>query len=296
LESPEQPKVQETPIHASNPRVSVVLAVHDGGPFVEASIRSMLDQTWRDLEVVVVDDGSTDDTPQVLRRVAATDPRVRVLTNGTNVGLASSLNRGISAARGQLVARMDADDLCPPHRLEVQVAFLDERPDIDVVGSTYEEFGTDVDARRPGKLGRGGLRGGCPPLPHPTIMVRASAFKLAGDYDPRFSVAEEHELFVRMHHAGLRFHLMEEPLLWRRLHGGNVSTLQRRRQLGQNLHINFLAVTRYGVRLDRSGWRHVAKSLALWSYLTLRLDRVLDEQRLRRLVGRADPLRAEVDA
>ncbi len=115
------------------PPVSVVLPVRNGAPCIVPALRSVLAQSFRSFEVVVVDDGSTDDT--VARVVALGDARVRILRGGRRPGLASRLNEGLDAARGALVARMDADDLAFPERFARQVAFLDAHPEVHLLGT-----------------------------------------------------------------------------------------------------------------------------------------------------------------
>ena len=111
------------------PRVSVVMAVHDGERYVGAAVDSILTQKFRDLELIVVDDGSTDRSPEIVREHA--DPRVRLIANGRNLGLAPSLNVGLAEARGEFVARLDADDVAMPHRLARQVEFMDANPHVE---------------------------------------------------------------------------------------------------------------------------------------------------------------------
>ncbi len=113
--------------------MSVVLPVRDGAASIVPAVRSILAQSLDSLEVVVVDDASTDDT--VARVAAIGDPRVRVLRGGPRPGLAARLNEGLDAARGRLVARMDADDLAFPERLARQAAFLDAHPEVDLLGT-----------------------------------------------------------------------------------------------------------------------------------------------------------------
>src|SRR6476659_7403647 len=116
------------------PRVSVVMPVHNGGAYLALAIESILRQTYGDFEFVIVDDGSTDATPQVIRGVQAADPRVRTYTQARS-GLVASLNRGCREARGSYIARMDADDLAAPERLARQVEFLDRHAGVAMVGS-----------------------------------------------------------------------------------------------------------------------------------------------------------------
>jgi GT2 family glycosyltransferase len=131
-----------------SPKVTVLLAVHDGAPFVRHALESVLAQTFADFELLVVDDASADNTVEIVQSLA--DSRVRLLRNERNLGQVSSLNRGLREARGQYVARMDADDICHRERLAQQVAVLDAHPRIGVVGSWLELI--DERGRRVGRL------------------------------------------------------------------------------------------------------------------------------------------------
>jgi len=113
--------------------VSVLLPVHNGARYLESATRSILNQTHRELELIVVDDGSTDGSAEIV--AALGDPRVRLIRNERNLGLPASLNRGLSAARAGIVARQDADDLSHPQRLERQLGFLDRHPEVGLVGT-----------------------------------------------------------------------------------------------------------------------------------------------------------------
>ena len=116
------------------PAVSVVMPVYNAARHLREAVQSVLRQTFRDFELVAVDDGSTDESPAVLREYAARDPRVRVVSR-PNTGIVGALNDGLDAARGPLVARMDADDVCLPRRFERQAAFLRDNPACLVVGT-----------------------------------------------------------------------------------------------------------------------------------------------------------------
>src|SRR6187399_1542665 len=105
------------------------MPVYNAERFLDAALQSVLRQTWSTLELLVVDDGSTDDSPRILKRAAARDGRLRVVRQ-PNGGIASALNLGLEAARGELVARMDADDVMVPSRLEVQSAFMLQNPSV----------------------------------------------------------------------------------------------------------------------------------------------------------------------
>src|SRR5918997_5121963 len=118
------------------PRVSVVTTVYNGEPYVDRAIPGILGQTLTDFEWIMVDDGSKDRTPEILRDLAARDSRIRVFSPG-RLGISAAANYGVSQARGEYVARQDFDDRSYPDRLQLQVALLDALPDVGVVGCHY---------------------------------------------------------------------------------------------------------------------------------------------------------------
>lgn len=124
------------PVH---PRVTVLMTLYNKGPYVVEAIRSVLASTFADVEVLVVDDASTDDGPALVTALA--DPRVRMLGSAVNTGRADAANRGYDAARGTYIAVMDADDLMHPERIARQVAFMDAHPEVGACGSWLEFFG-----------------------------------------------------------------------------------------------------------------------------------------------------------
>src|SRR5262249_47638860 len=117
------------------PRVSVVMPVYNGERFVLEAVQSILAQTYRDFELIVVDDGSTDGTAGLLGRAQSADPRMIVHRQRGNMGFKAALDAGFGRAKGEFIARLDADDVSLPERLERQVAFLDGRADVGAVGS-----------------------------------------------------------------------------------------------------------------------------------------------------------------
>jgi len=125
----------------TSPLVTVLLPVRNGAAHLRAALESILAQTLTDFELLVIDDGSTDGTPEILRAVA--DPRLRVVTHPQNLGLVPTLNEGLELARGEFVARQDHDDLSSPDRLARQVAHLRENPDCVLVGSQAWQIGED---------------------------------------------------------------------------------------------------------------------------------------------------------
>ena len=121
---------------SSMPRVSVVLPVHNGAAYLDSAIGSILGQTFRDFELICVDDGSSDETPQILRRHALADRRIRVITNRPNKGLPGALNTGFAAARGALHTWTSDDNLARPQMLAQLVAALDANPAAAIAHAT----------------------------------------------------------------------------------------------------------------------------------------------------------------
>ncbi len=167
-----------------------------------AAAESILRQSLRALELLVVDDGSTDGTSAILARLAAADPRVRVLTQGPR-GLVAALNRGLHAASAPLVARMDADDLSAPERLARQAAVLAAAPGVALLGSAWRVVARDGRERRVMRLPMDDaairaamMRANC--LAHPTVMLRRDAVLALGGYRPAFLLAEDYDLWLRL--------------------------------------------------------------------------------------------------
>ena len=126
-------KSEQRPCSVTAPRVSVVMGAYNGERFLRPAIESILNQTFRDFELIVIDDCSTDATPRILREFK--DDRMRVVRNERNLGIAKTLNKGIAIARGEYVALQDHDDLSQPDRFSKQVAFLETHPRVGMVGS-----------------------------------------------------------------------------------------------------------------------------------------------------------------
>jgi glycosyltransferase involved in cell wall biosynthesis len=179
--------------------VAVLMAVYNGMPFLPEAIESILEQTFKQWEFVIVDDGSTDATADYLDRLQ--DQRVRVI-HTQNSGLGPALNRGLAECHTEFVARMDGDDVAYPTRLERQVAFLRERPEVGLVGTQIERMGINRGAGQ-SLLPTGHeailehLMNGLPAMYHPTIMCRTESLRHIGGYW-ELPFGEESDMFLRM--------------------------------------------------------------------------------------------------
>lgn len=211
---------------AGTPLVSVLMPVHNGGRFLEAALLSMLDQTFEDFELIAVENGSVDNSLEVLRRHATLDPRVRVIEAGP-VGLVAALNLALDAARGRYLARMDADDLSEHDRLAAQVAYLREHPHVGVLGTAHDYIdasGDTVGSRRcltaPALVAASLYFGN--PLAHPTVMIDRD---LTGDlaYPAAFPDAEDLALWRTLSLAGVPLANLGRVLVHYRVHTDSVT-------------------------------------------------------------------------
>ncbi len=215
------------------PRVSALITVRNGERYLQQAVRSILDQDLRDLELVVVDDGSTDRTPAILAELAAGDPRMRVVTQPA-MGIPQAANRGLVECRGGFIARMDADDVALPQRFRRQLAYLEETGHV-CVGSYVEyidEKGRylttlrvpteDADIQSRTLRGHGAIY-------HPSAMIRREALDRIGGYDETFEVALDLDLWLRLGEIGTLGNV-PEPLLRYRLHAKSASETRRYRQ------------------------------------------------------------------
>jgi glycosyltransferase involved in cell wall biosynthesis len=251
------PAPQDRPVpergELREPLVSVLLPVHNGEAYLAAAIESILKQTYSKFELIIVDDGSSDGSAEIA--AGFEDPRVVVVRNEANLGLVETLNRGLTLARGELIARMDADDIADARRFEMQVRRFQRDPGIVALGTAIaciDESGhaTTAPGRlalRPAVIRWRLLRGTC--LYHPTMMLSRAR---AGDdarYASEFVHAEDYELLLRLS----RRHDLDnlpERLLAQRVHGGSVSSRFREVQLDSAARALVLhARQRYGLEV-----------------------------------------------
>lgn len=196
----------------ASPMVSVIMPVYNSAEYLEEAVRSILGQTLDDFEFIVIDDGSTDGSSQILD--SHEDKRMRVIHQPKR-GIVESLNLGLELAQGRYVARMDSDDISLPKRLATQVAFMEQHPEVGICGTSCVLFG-DRHAVSTPKTRNDDIRSWLvfgPCFAHPTVMMRRSLIMRNGlFYDPGFKQAEDYELWIRFSkHCGMAN--LPEPLL-----------------------------------------------------------------------------------
>jgi len=209
------------------PRVSILMPVRNEASYLPAALDSLSRQTLVDWELVVVDDGSQDDTPAILAAAAGHDSRIHVIRN-QGAGLVTALNHGLTACRAPLVARMDGDDICHPRRLELQASHLDQHTDTGLVACSFRHFPRST--LKQGMLSYESWQNALEsheqimrdrfvesPFCHPSIMVRRALIEQVGGYRER-GWAEDYDLWLRLADSGTRFARLTLPLFFWRDH------------------------------------------------------------------------------
>ena len=214
----------------SDPRISVVLPVYNAEKYLEKAIRSILEQTFSDFELIIVNDGSIDQSENIVLSIK--DSRIYYVSNECNMGIVRSLNKGIALARGEYIARMDADDISDKRRFEKQLAFLEDNPDIGLCGSSLKVLGENRILRYSGsneEIQFDFLTHNA--IAHPVVMFRKSLLlKYGFSYQSEYFPAEDYYLWVKLGEV-CQFYNLEEPLLEYRLHQESVSHSQRQNQM-----------------------------------------------------------------
>ena len=209
----------------SAPKVSIVLPVFNAEAYIGESIVSLINQTFKNFELIIIDDASTDGSLAAIYKFS--DPRIKIIENEKNLGIVGALNRGIEAATGKYIARMDADDICYPDRLKIQIEYLEENHDIGLVGSWINGFGVSIRSyihKYP--ISHEDIEA-CMlfqnPIAHPTVVIRREI--LVSNqlrYSNEFPYVEDWELFSRVIQL-TKFHNIPRPLLKYRIHPSSSS-------------------------------------------------------------------------
>ena len=243
------------------PQVSVLMSVYNGELYLAEAIESVLAQSLSDFEFLIHDDGSTDGSWAILQDFAARDARIR-LSQDANVGVAAAVNGLLARARAELIARMDADDICMPDRFARQVARFHAEPDLDVLGMAclqIDEAGRPMLITSPHEdhatIDDLNLRGLCA-MDHPAVMFRRSTILSVGGYDPSFRSAQDLDLWLRVAEYGKLANMQEIGIKYR-LHASSISGANRDQQAANARRACDAAKARRGVEapFDYKSWR-----------------------------------------
>ncbi|MDB5206301.1 MAG: glycosyl transferase family 2 [Flavisolibacter sp.] len=216
--------------------VSVVMAVYNGEKYVAKAIDSVLNQTYSNFELLVINDGSTDATEKVINTYRS-HAKVRIVSR-KNLGLVATLNEGIRLSNGMYIMRMDADDICMPHRMETQVRFLTEHQ-LDLVGSSIKTFGNYINQVRKFPVEDAAIRfsllfASC--FAHPTILAKKEML-LQNPYDSDFDKIEDYEMWTRLAAKGYKLGNCPDVLLLYRVHAKQISSANRNHQDNRRIEI-----------------------------------------------------------
>jgi glycosyltransferase involved in cell wall biosynthesis len=245
----------------SNPLVSVIMPVYNAGSFLVPAIESILSQTYRNFELIVINDASTDKSAVVIEKYRAANPRkIKVITLKSNLngGGDRCANLGIEMARGIYIARMDADDIAHPERLARQVAFLESQPKITMVGSNAyvinkrgKVVGEKIEPTSPYKIYSSYFT--FHPMIHPTCMIRSVINGEKFKYQIEYSANNDYNTFFKLLCQGHLFANLPEKLLSYRIHGRNDTFVHVRTKLLNTLKIRSKMVISYGYTPTVSG-------------------------------------------
>lgn len=211
------------------PAISVVMPVFNGEKHIKEAIDSVLNQTFSDFEFIIVNDGSIDETEKIINSYQKIDPRI-ILINKKNSGLSHSLNQGLKIAKGEYIARIDADDLCYPKRFETQLKFLQANTQYILVGSSVEyinELGVTLGFSRPVLNNKAIKRrlNKINPIAHPSVIIRKSVLEKVKWYDENVKqYFEDFYLWHRLKNQG-KFRTLNMPLIKYRVCTNSLSSL-----------------------------------------------------------------------
>ncbi len=199
-------------------KISVVMSVYNAEKYLNEAVDSILAQTYEDFELILINDKSTDSSGAILQDYAQKDKRVVILENEENMGLTKSLNKGLAIAKGEYIARMDADDISVPERFALQVKYLDEHPDysfVSCIGRYIDENGKPEQLRLFPETNEEiyAMMPKVDAVMHPGVMFRREDIAKIGNYCEDFRVVQDYDLWFRGMAAGYKFYNIQQPLV-----------------------------------------------------------------------------------
>jgi len=224
------------------PIVSVLMPVYNNEEYLVDAIDSILTQTFGEFEFIIIDDGSTDGSIEILNRYKNKDPRIKVYLQSQNVGIVEALNKGVKLSTGKYIARMDADDISLPDRLERQLAFLDSNPEVGVLGTNIQLIDAVGEQHETIKFPDSHnqiLWSLCfySPIVHPSALIRRNVILRVGGYRSKYPHAEDYDLWTRL--AGeTHFANLPQTLLLLRKHISNITIIYALKNMISSIQIS----------------------------------------------------------
>ncbi len=288
----------------STATITVLMPVYNGGSYLSEAVESILAQTFGDFELIVVNDGSTDRSEKILRHYADRDPRIKLISR-PNTGIVGALNDGLAEAKGEFLARMDADDICLPHRFQTQIDFLKAHPDVLAVGSRVmliDPYGSPICASdhklEHADIDQQIMRGNGYALVHPTAMIRREAIERIGRYRKALQWVEDLDLWLRLAEIG-KLANVPDVLLKYRKHPNSVNRTRRALQITLANTAMREAYERRGIE-PPADWEYQApqersreEELRLWAWKAMKHGNVPAARRHAVALWRVAPLSKE---
>ncbi len=233
----------------NNPAISVIMTAYNTEKYIKEAIESILNQTFKDFEFIIVDDGSTDNTRLIIEEYAKKDRRIKILYNKKNLGIVKSLNKAIAIAKGKYIARMDSDDVSKLNRLEKQFVFMESNPKVGVCGTNFiliNEKGKIIGWKSFPETNEKCKKAFffCNPFAHNTVMLRKECFDIFGYYNNDFLYAEDLELWMRF---GQKYKLynLQKYLVYYRVHAINSIFKNQKQMIKATLKARKIALKKY---------------------------------------------------
>ncbi len=257
----------------SNPKVSIVMSVYNGEDHLREALESILNQSFKDFEFIIIDDSSSDNSWAIITEYAELDQRIRLFKNENNIGLTKSLNKGLTLTQGKYIARQDADDISLPNRLQLQVDFLDAHPEVGALGSAIEFIDDQGSVSRQLEVPTDHetlqavlLVNNC--LWHSSMTIAAKQIQQIGGYDEQFVYAQDYDLWWRIGRHSRLATLSDILLQYRLDNSSAITKLKRKQQLEFAQIISFRAIQESlpetALSLDKSAYERF-----WWAYIGL---------------------------
>ncbi|MBU0597098.1 glycosyltransferase [Patescibacteria group bacterium] len=228
--------------------VSVLISVYNGEKYIKQAVESILNQTEEDWEMVIINDASTDKSPEIILELANHEPRIKFITNEKNLGLTKSLNRGLKECEGEYIARLDADDVSNRERLKIQMDFMENNKEVALCGSQGMYISEDGK-----KLGEKNLPTHYKDIKdkllfnnqfiHSSLFLRRAVIDKVGFYNESFKTSQDYELVLRLAKNYPVVNLTERLVSWR-VHPGSISWISKKQEWDA-IRARWLGITKY---------------------------------------------------
>jgi len=241
---------------SKTPLVSVVMPAYNAEKYISEAIESILNQTFKDFEFIIIDDGSTDRTWEIIQEYAKKDERIVPLKNEKNLKTTVTLNKGVDLSKGKYLVRMDADDWSYPDRIQEQFEFMEKNPEIAVSGGSIEVCDENlmIKNKRKYPLSDNEIRKKIfryNPFAHPSIILRKNKVLEVGKYDEKLPLTQDYDLYFRLGNVGKLANL-SNVLLKLRTHTDSSSLSQSKLQERIALYVRIKATMEYGYKMEVS--------------------------------------------